>query len=247
MQLNYKKGDKPFSKKGCGIGCLTWIVLFIIIGIIASSNDNDESSTDTLTEITTESTANQTTASENHIYDTAEIRDIMNGSGTEKIGEYSIIEADSSDITDEILNDWYFNYVKSNNYNYCLIIYTNAPNTGVYASESMMIKDAGINNDFNCDYVYTSSENETVYYISDDCTSLKDANTSTTEPLSESSTDTSELTAESATTENEIMVWISSSGSKYHRKSTCSNMQNPTEISLKDAESRGYTPCKRCY
>ncbi len=45
----------------------------------------------------------------------------------------------------------------------------------------------------------------------------------------------------------EDMVWIPESGSKYHSKSTCSNMNNPSQVTKSRAESLGYTPCKRCY
>lgn len=48
-------------------------------------------------------------------------------------------------------------------------------------------------------------------------------------------------------TPQETMVWIPQSGSKYHKKSSCSNMNNPTEVTISEAEARGYTPCKRCY
>ena len=34
---------------------------------------------------------------------------------------------------------------------------------------------------------------------------------------------------------------------KYHRLPSCSGMENPTEVTLEQAESWGYTPCKRCY
>lgn len=47
--------------------------------------------------------------------------------------------------------------------------------------------------------------------------------------------------------ENGPTVWISGTGSKYHSNPNCSNMSSPTEISLSDAESRGYEPCKKCY
>ncbi len=42
-------------------------------------------------------------------------------------------------------------------------------------------------------------------------------------------------------------VWVSQSGSKYHSKSSCSGMKDPSQISLSEAQSRGYTPCKRCH
>jgi len=44
-----------------------------------------------------------------------------------------------------------------------------------------------------------------------------------------------------------IMVWVTSSGSKYHSKSTCSNMTSPAKISLENAKKQGYTACKKCY
>lgn len=42
-------------------------------------------------------------------------------------------------------------------------------------------------------------------------------------------------------------VWVSSTGSKYHSKSECSNMKSPERMSLSQAAYSGYEPCKRCY
>ena len=44
-------------------------------------------------------------------------------------------------------------------------------------------------------------------------------------------------------------MWIAGSGNgtKYHSNPNCSNMKNPVEISLSEAQSRGYDPCKKCY
>ena len=42
------------------------------------------------------------------------------------------------------------------------------------------------------------------------------------------------------------LVWIPKSGSKYHGSSTCSNMKNPSQVSLDVAKELGFTPCKRC-
>jgi len=46
---------------------------------------------------------------------------------------------------------------------------------------------------------------------------------------------------------NETMVWIPRTGSKYHSVKTCSNMKNPTKVTLIVAKSRGFTKCKRCW
>lgn len=47
--------------------------------------------------------------------------------------------------------------------------------------------------------------------------------------------------------ENEIMVWISGKGKKYHSNPDCSNMKNPSQVTISEAESRGRGPCKKCY
>ena len=43
------------------------------------------------------------------------------------------------------------------------------------------------------------------------------------------------------------MVWIPKSGKKYHRSSSCSNMKNPSQVTIERAQSLGYTPCSKCY
>ena len=45
------------------------------------------------------------------------------------------------------------------------------------------------------------------------------------------------------------MVWISATGSKYHRIPNCGNMNpdNATEMTRSQAEAAGYKACKKCY
>ncbi len=50
-----------------------------------------------------------------------------------------------------------------------------------------------------------------------------------------------------APTQSETKVWVSKTGSKYHSHSGCSNMKNPDQITKTEAESRGLTPCKKCW
>lgn len=46
---------------------------------------------------------------------------------------------------------------------------------------------------------------------------------------------------------SEAMVWIPNSGKKYHSRKGCSNMKNPTQVTIDQAISMGYEPCKKCY
>lgn len=49
--------------------------------------------------------------------------------------------------------------------------------------------------------------------------------------------------------QNQTRVYIASSGNgtKYHSNPNCSNMKNPTAISITEARNRGFDACKKCY
>lgn len=47
---------------------------------------------------------------------------------------------------------------------------------------------------------------------------------------------------------HETMVWIpTKGGTKYHTHAGCSNMEDPEQVTQSEAESRGFTPCKKCH
>ena len=46
----------------------------------------------------------------------------------------------------------------------------------------------------------------------------------------------------------EQLVWIPTHGGiKYHKNNACSNMIDPDQVTLCQAEQKGFTPCKHCY
>ena len=56
-------------------------------------------------------------------------------------------------------------------------------------------------------------------------------------------------TADTQDVGTEDQVWVSATGSKYHRRNNCGTM-NPdaaTQMSRSEAEAKGLTPCKKCY
>ena len=76
-----------------------------------------------------------------------------------------------------------------------------------------------------------------------------EASASTTKS-NNSNTDIEETSkAAAATTDEEKvqMVWVASTGKKYHSHSGCSNMDSPRQITLEEAEKQGYTACKKCH
>ena len=72
-----------------------------------------------------------------------------------------------------------------------------------------------------------------------------------------STPETSNSTSESAgivnttpePTTNSAMVWLSATGSKYHRIPDCGNMNpdNARQVSQSEAEAQGYTACSKCF
>ena len=45
----------------------------------------------------------------------------------------------------------------------------------------------------------------------------------------------------------ETYVWIPRTGAKYHSRSSCSNMKNPSQVTLDSAISMGYGKCSKCW
>ena len=56
-----------------------------------------------------------------------------------------------------------------------------------------------------------------------------------------------EATATSDEGGSSTMVWIPQTGKKYHSKSSCSNMKNPSEVTIEKAQKLGFTACKKCW
>lgn len=117
------------------------------------------------------SDSGDTETEEAHIYDNAEIIDIMNGSGTSVVSQESLIYADSSDVTMEVLEDWYFNYITETEYDWYVIIYTDADDyTGVYGTTGYI--EVGVTFEETSDEVFTESStaDSTMYVATDDGT-----------------------------------------------------------------------------
>ena len=85
------------------------------------------------------------------------------------------------------------------------------------------------------------------------------ANDSISQPAQDTSSQTESSTPQSyetrnsssAQTQNQLpvgnTVFVSRTGSKYHRDRTCGTMKDPIEMSLQDAISTGRTPCSKCF
>lgn len=159
---------------------ITVFFAFIVICMFAGRDSENEPTTTVEVEETSEEVIGETTevaieetietVAETHIYDDAEIMDIMNGSGTDTLGEFSLVIADSSEVTDEVLTDWYFNHIVANDYNWGVILYSDSTdNEGVFANQSYLQKGVLLSqDDSDGTYVVSDSSNEILYYPTND-------------------------------------------------------------------------------
>lgn len=77
--------------------------------------------------------------------------------------------------------------------------------------------------------------------------SKNSSNKSTTKKKTTKKVSTKKKNTKKSNTASSSYVWIPRTGSKYHSRSLCSNMKNPSKVKKSDAISRGYTPCSKCY
>lgn len=94
------------------------------------------------------------------------IIDVMNGLGTEKIGEMSYTKMPKDEVTDQYLVDWQ-NDIKENDYNWGIIEYSDDEYVGIYGNSTMILKNVFIRYEKDGTYTYEERENTEYYYISD--------------------------------------------------------------------------------
>lgn len=175
---NEAQNEEPVSaKKPIWKKWWFWVIIIVILGLIGMvTGDDDEETEDDSTVETSE------TEVETHVYDDAEILDLMNGSGTDVIGSYSVIEIESSSVEFEDIEDWYFNYIAENeDCDYFIILYTDTEEavddgteyTGIYSDGSYVETDVTIiYHEVGTDYVYqmNGSNDGAIYWPQDDDT-----------------------------------------------------------------------------
>ena len=96
--------------------------------------------------------------------------------------------------------------------------------------------------------IYCTSDGKTVSF-----TVKKNANADVFDGIGDNSTSQQKPTQPAApetqpsSTPSEQLVWIPKTGTKYHSKSTCSNMKNPSQVTKDEAVNRGYSACSKCW
>nr|DAW38148.1 MAG TPA: Protein of unknown function (DUF4236) [Caudoviricetes sp.] len=198
------------------------------------------------------------------------VEDVMNGTGDQVIGQYAYISISKPRLENTTQEDFknLCAYVGTQNYNWFSVITgdnstgiiftgcdTTAPTYGILNNDKSLYKAIGnitLESDGNYHYypVDTSADLPSVPTAPD--------NTVTDTPAADVTPDnsvvdapadnTTDNTANNTAEETKVdMVWYVDGGSRYHSRSSCSNMGNPKQITKEEAESMGLTPCKRCY
>lgn len=158
-----------------GIIAVAWIIYAIwMFGRKGSDKNTTTTDTTPVVETTVEEepvveVKEEAVSEETHLYDNAEIRDVMNGPRDTKLGEMAVIKADSKDCTEEAIADIYYNFYEKNDFNWITLIYTDKnDNTGIYFNTAMV----GVNDQFEVDeygdYSVVESPDEILYVPSGD-------------------------------------------------------------------------------
>ena len=221
--------DKP-SKKKMGCGCLTAVVLFfLVIGAISSCTDSGDKNTEKNAE-KVEDTKPVVAALESLSIsaDTDQTYDI----NTEVPVTLTVTPADAN-IDNLTLNGSECTFASDDNGNLTF----SASGDGSYIIT------------VSCDGI---ESNSLTFNVEDKAAIAAEAEAAgqagleaqqTTEEPNQS--DVVQQTQEP----QEEMVWISATGSKYHSRPDCGQMDPSTswQLSVSEAEAQGYEPCKKCH
>jgi len=221
--------DKP-SKKKMGCGCLTAVILFfLVIGAISSCTDSGDKNTEKNVE-KVEDTKPVVAALESLSIsaDTDQTYDI----NTEVPVTLTVTPADAN-IDNLTLNGSECTFASDDNGNLTF----SASGAGSYIIT------------VSCDGI---ESNSLTFNVEDKAAIAAEAEAAgqagleaqqTTEEPNQS--DVVQQTQEP----QEEMVWISATGSKYHSRPDCGQMDPSTswQLSVSEAEAQGYEPCKKCH
>lgn len=173
---------RPSNKLNKTLKYILIAIAWIIYAILAwPKNDSDKTAETNATNSNVEkvvSTENgpvdSVPSEEKHLYDNAEVRDVMNDARDTKQGEYALIWADSNACTEEAITDMYYNYVDKNDFLWVAIIYSDkSDNSGVSFLGSMIgVNDIFEENEYG-DYFVKTPNGESIYIPSGDGKTLK--------------------------------------------------------------------------
>ena len=105
-----------------------------------------------------------TACGSDHLYDGAITYDSRNGSN-EVIGKYAYIKCNKDYVTEEALNDVYFNYFakEDSDLDYLIIQYSDDANYGVYMGSGMVLENARLTVNDSNDYILGDDSEATQY------------------------------------------------------------------------------------
>lgn len=142
-------------------------------------------------------------------------------------------------VTLEIL--WNGATTKVNYATYYVTAYSDSACTNVVSTKSIRIE-----NDSTGSVIFRDLSTGTYYFAESDSSGTLKTDTSTL-TISYPTGNIANITNSTSSSTDSELVWIPNTGEKYHSSQSCSNMKNPTQVSLATAKQRGYEACSKCY
>jgi len=151
------------------------MALAIVAGILAfglagcgnSSASNVSSSSEASAQSATQvSESSSAEIQDSTVFGDPQIVNVLSGSGS-VIGTCSIFHAPKSDCTKENLEKWCAEYVQDSTDNWCVIVYSDDSDHGVYANNGMLQVSVGLEKDDNDGSYMVSESDESTLYVYD--------------------------------------------------------------------------------
>lgn len=140
-------------------------------------------------------------------------------------------------VTLEIL--WNGAATKVNDSTYYVTAYSDSACT-----KAVSIKPIRIENDSTGSVIFSNLSAGTYYFAESNSSGTLKTDTSN---LTISYPTGNTIIVSNSTSSSTDLVWIPKTGEKYHSSQICSNMKDPTQVSVATAEQKGYEPCSKCY
>lgn len=99
--------------------------------------------------------------------------------------------------------------------------------------------------------IVATSDGKNITFNSSSSKSNKSSSENKSDQLKDEGNNSKEIINKNSGKEQENdnkTVWVAGNNAKvYHKDNTCSNMKNPTQYTLEEAEAKGLRPCSKCY
>lgn len=164
IQQQQKNEDKVRRQMRAFVGLSIAMVVFISslgTGVSRRNSRTEDAADPEETAAAEEETAPAETG-QSGLFADAEIYEVE-GTATTADQTYSLLEMESSDVDEDFIEEWYFDYVLEGSCDWYILLFTDEEETGVYAVEGLVYTDCVVRENTDGAYTLHWSTDDTMY------------------------------------------------------------------------------------